>query len=168
MKPRPFLLLLAAGLVLGGCSTPPPANGVSGSAITVSFQDPDHFRDVRESPNGFTDRNALDALRDFLKQAAPARLQPGQTLGITFTDIDLAGDFEPGTTLERARLIKAIYSPRIKLTFELRDASGKILKQGDRVLTDLNFQMAANRIGQDQPYFYDKELLRSWLQSEFK
>jgi hypothetical protein len=167
---KTFLLpLLVAGLVLAGCTTTTkPANGVTADAVTVEFTNPDTFRDIRDSLAGTVDENAVATLRAYLKDNAPAHLQSGQKLRVTFTDIDLAGDFVPGVEAERIRLVKAIYIPRQEFSFVVTDAAGKVVKEGKRTLTDLDFQMNVSRIGSDQPYFYDKILLEEWLRKEFK
>jgi hypothetical protein len=167
----PFTLLLAAtSLLLAGCSTPAPQSGVTAADITVEFKNPDNFRDVRESLGGTTDETALSALRTYLQQNAPAKLQAGQKLRVTFTDIDLAGDFpgSGGGRYDRVRVIRGIYIPRQEFSFEVTDAAGQVIKQGTRTLTDLNFQANGLRIGSDQSYFYDKILLQDWLRKEFK
>lgn len=168
MKTPAAVLLLAAGLVLAGCQNRTPPKDLA--AVTVDFQNPDHFRDVRDSLGGGTDENALAALRTYLQENAPTYLQSGQKLHVTFTDIDLAGDFPAsgGGRYDRVRLIRSIYIPRQEFTFELTDSSGAVLKQGKRTLMDMNFQAAGLRPGSDQAYFYDKVLLEDWLRREFK
>lgn len=163
-------LTLTAGLLLGGCTTPTAKNTVTAADITVEFRNPDGFRDVRESLGGSTDESALAALRAYLQEKAPAHLQDGQKLRVTFTDIDLAGDFPSsgGGRYDRVRVIRGIYIPRQEFSFELTDAAGQVLKQGTRTLSDLNFQANGLRIGSDQSYFYDKLLLEDWLRKEFK
>jgi hypothetical protein len=160
--------LLIAGLLLAGCTTPTAPNGVTAADITVEFQNPDNFRDVRDSLGGSTDENALAALRTWLQENAPARLSAGQKLRVTFTDIDLAGDFLPGATVDRVRIIRSVYIPRMELSFVVTDAAGQVVKQGTRTLTNLDFQATGRRIGSDQAYFYDKMLLEDWLRKEFK
>jgi hypothetical protein len=159
--------LLVAGLLLAGCTTPTNPNGVTAADITVEFQNPDGFRDVRDSLGGSTDENALAALRTWLQENAPASLAAGQKLRVTFTDIDLAGDFLPGSTVDRVRIIRGIYIPRMELTFAVTDAAGQVVKQGTRTLTNLDFQSTGRRIGSDQAFFYDKMLLEDWLRKEF-
>jgi hypothetical protein len=170
MKTLATLALAATSLLLAGCQTTAPQTGVAPADITVEFKNPDNFRDVRESLGGSTDENALAALRTYLQQNAPAKLQAGQKLRVTFTDIDLAGDFpgSGGGQYDRVRIIRGIYIPRQEFSFELTDAAGQVLKQGTRTLTDLNFQANGIRIGSDQSYFYDKVLLEDWLKKEFK
>jgi hypothetical protein len=160
--------LLIAGLLLAGCTTPASSNGVTAADITVEFQDPDNFRDVRDSLGGSTDENALAALRSWLQESAPASLSAGQKLRVTFTDIDLAGDFLPGSSVDRVRIIRSIYIPRMELFFAVTDAAGQVVTQGTRTLTNLDFQNTARRIGSDQSFFYDKMLLEDWLRKEFK
>jgi hypothetical protein len=170
MKTLLTLLLAATCLLLAGCSTPAPKTGVTAADITVEFKNPDNFRDVRESLGGSTDETALAALRTYLQENAPAKLQAGQKLRVTFTDIDLAGDFpgSGGGRYDRVRVIRGIYIPRQEFSFEVTDSAGQVVKQGTRTLTDLNFQANGMRIGSDQSYFYDKILLEDWLRKEFK
>jgi hypothetical protein len=172
MNTRLILCLSVAGLLLTGCSTSSltAPGSVTAADITVEFQNPDGFRDARDSFGGATDEHALATLRAYLQENAPGRLQTGQKLRVTFTDIDLAGDF-PGTgggQFDRVRIIKGIYIPRQEISFTLTDAAGKVLKEGTRVLMDMNFQAAASRIGSDRAYFYDTMLLEDWLRKEFK
>lgn len=160
--------LLIAGLLLAGCTTPTVSNGVAAADITVEFQNPDDFRDVRDSLGGSTDQNALASLRTWLQENAPARLSAGQKLRVTFTEIDLAGDFLPGANVDRVRIIRGVYIPRMELAFAVTDAAGQVVKQGTRTLTNLDFQNTGRRIGSDQPFFYDKMLLEDWLRKEFR
>lgn len=160
--------LLLAGLLLTGCTSSTLPNGVTAGDITVEFRNPEDFRDVRDSLGGSTDQNALVALRTWLQENAPARLAAGQKLHVTFTDIDLAGDFLPGANVDRVRIIRGVYIPRMELSFALTDASGQVVKEGTRTLTNLDFQNTGRRIGSDQPFFYDKQLLEDWLRREFK
>jgi hypothetical protein len=160
--------LLAAGLLLAGCTTPTSSNGVTAADVTVEFQNPDDFRDVRDSLGGTTDQNALAALRTWLQESAPARLAAGQKLHVTFTDIDLAGDFLPGANVDRVRIIRGVYIPRMELSFTVTDAAGQVVKEGKRTLTNLDFQNTTRHIGSDQSFFYDKMLLEDWLRKEFR
>ena len=166
MNNRFILPLLAVGLILSGCTTPTSSNGVAAEDITVEFQHPENFRDASDSLGGFTDQNALDALRTWLQENAPARLATGQKLRVTFTDIDLAGDFLPGSSVDRVRIIRSIYIPRMELFFAVTDATGQVVKEGKRTLTNLDFQNTGRRISSDQQFFYDKQLLEEWLRKE--
>ena len=56
------------------------------------------------------------ATNDVVKRANEV-LPAGQTLTVTFTDIDLAGDFEPwrGGQAMDIRIVKDVYPPRMDL-----------------------------------------------------
>ena len=171
MKTPRCLLFLALGSLLAGCQTTPAVNNhVTAADVTVVFQDSDKFTDVRDSLGGLTNQAYLDILGKYLKEKAPARLQAGQKLTVTFTDIDRAGDFEPGRQMkfDRVRIIKALYFPRMKLTFQVLDASGKIVQEGQRSLSNMNFQYESLPIRTSEELYYDTELLNRWLHAEFK
>jgi len=165
----PLSLLIAGLLLLSACTTA-TQNGATEADITVEFQHPENFRDARASFGGAPDESALDTLRAALKTAARPHLKAGQKLRVTFTDIDLAGEYEPqaGPQADHVRFIKSIYIPRQVLSFELSDSSGAVLRQGTRTLTDMNYQANSLRIGSDQPFFYDKVLLQDWVHDEFR
>lgn len=64
--------------------------------------------------------------------------------------------------------MKDIYAPRVVLNFRLLGSDGKVMKEGERKLVDQNYMMQVRRPGSDQPLYYDKQLLTSWLETEFK
>ena len=166
MKKYSFLILAAATFV-GGCQTTPKnPNPAATSDITVNFKDSDKFTDVRESVSGPTSQYYLDELSKELKEDAARRLTAGQKLTVTFTDIDLAGDIPPGQ-LNDIRVIKSIYRPRMTLTFKLVDATGTVLKEGDRTLLDFSFMGNIPMGNQSDPLRYDKTLLSDWVNKEF-
>jgi hypothetical protein len=89
-------------------------------------------------------------------------------LNIWVTDIDLAGDFEPGRTprTDDIRIIRAIYPVRIKLQFRLADSAGTVLAEGERTLTD--FGRVNDPFPRSDALRYEKEVLRDWLNAEFR
>ncbi len=167
MKTRilPLILvaLLATGSVFAKDKPEKPSN------VTVTFKDSDKFTDARSSFGFGTDQGYLDLLSDHLKKVAGQKLAAGQKLEVTVTDVDLAGEFLPtGRNPDQIRVIKEIFRPRIELTFKLTDASGQVVKEGERKLTDLNFMSNLDIVGRNEPLFYDKALLTDWAKAEFK
>lgn len=159
-------LLLVAALAAGSMLT---AAEAMPSAVTVKFNEPDKFTDVAAHFNGGTDKYYLETLTEHLQKVAARRLSPGQRLEVTFTDIDLAGDFIPSDPkLMDVRVIKDIYIPRQVLFFRLLDSDGKVIKEGERKLTDLNFMNNIGIVDRNLPLFYDKALLTEWVRKEFK
>jgi len=167
MKTYP-VLVLAAALCAGGCqSSQTAAAPAAPSNVAVNFHDPDNFTDVRDSMGSGTSQAYLDMISDYLKKTAGQSLSKGQQLTVTFNDIDLAGDIPPGR-IDGVRIIKPIYIPRMSLTFQLKDASGAVIKEGERRLTDLDFQSRlALPVDRSDPLFYDKQLLKDWIRKEF-
>ncbi len=95
-------------------------------------------------------------------------MSPGQKLTVTFTDIDLAGDFEPwrGSEGMDIRIVKDIYPPKMDLEFKLTGADGAVLKEGKRQLRDLAF-MAKLSINRNDMLRFEKALLDDWLKEDF-
>ena len=155
---------LLAGVAWGAADTRAPARA------EVQFFEPQKFTDVRDSYMGDFDRTTyLDQIRDHLIEQAKYYVPEGQKLAVTFTDIDMAGDFEPwrGPRWDEVRIVKDIYPPRMVFTFRLTDAAGTVVKEGKRDLRDLAFMMKITMAFRDDPVRHEKALLDDWLRSEF-
>ena len=167
MKTRSLYLILAAlvatGSVFAKDKVEKPSN------VTVTFKDADKFTDVRSSFGSEADQSYLGILSDHVQKLAGKELAAGQKLEVTFTNVDLAGEILPvGRNMDQIRVIKDVYMPRLTLSFKLTDASGKVVKEGERKLTDLNFMSNLGIVGRNEPLFYDKALLTEWIRNEFK
>ena len=164
--------LLLVSLLGGGAPfaahalTPVPA----GPRAEVNFFEPEKFTDVKDSSmsTDFRRTTYLDQIRDHVLEQAKYFVPAGYHLTVTFTDIDMAGDFEPwrGPQFDDIRIIKDIYPPRLVLTFRLTDAQGNVVKEGKRDLRDTAFQMRITTSNQDS-LRYEKAMLDDWLRSEF-
>ncbi len=137
----------------------------------VIFLEPEKFTDVKDSlVDSEQGRDAILAeLKGYIIDQAKRFIPPGQKLTVTITDIDMAGEFEPGRNprLDEVRIIRDIYPPKIDLTFKLADADGKDLAQGTRHLTDLMF-MDKLLVNPNDHLRYEKALLDDWLRADFK
>jgi class 3 adenylate cyclase len=165
--PRFALLLgLSAGALFA-------ADAKTASRVTVVFANPEKFTDIRDNSSDYDNERGreryLPVIEEYLQQLGESRLAPGQKLTITFTDIDLAGDFEPwrGPQFNDVRIIKEIYIPRMTFSFKLTDANGQVVKEGERKLQDLSFQMRIDGF-RDDPLRYEKSMLGDWLREEFR
>jgi hypothetical protein len=162
------LLPFVAGLALTAGFVPQlVAAAKAPDNVTVTFQDPDNFTDVRENGSSITSTYYLDVLRTCLQQTASPLLAAGQKLVITVTDIDLAGE-NLFNQPHQIRVLKDIYAPRVKLKFQLIAADGTVVKEGERKLQDLDYLMQAGRPGSQETLYYDKQLLKQWLEKEFR
>jgi hypothetical protein len=170
MKAKISLLLLALLAAAPLTHAADSSNDKSDSRVEVNFDHPDKFRDVKDSSmSNNEDSSYLGLFREYLQSNAPRYLADGQKLTVTFTDIDLAGEYEPwrGGTRSDVRIVKSIYIPRLKFDYRVTDASGAVVKEGQANLSDLNFQQnIANAIDNSDPLRYEKRLLSDWMRSE--
>jgi hypothetical protein len=167
MKTSPYILAALFGIapVLAAQAAAPPVVRAS-----VEFFEPKNFTDVKDSYTGDFERTTyLDSIREHVLEQSRYYVPDGHMLAVTFTDIDMAGDFEPwrGPRFDDIRIVKDIYPPRIVLAFRLTDAEGNVVKEGKRELRDLAFMMKIPMTFRDDPVRHEKALIDDWLRSEF-
>lgn len=139
-------------------------------AVAVSWTDPAAFTEVRHSRNRFEAVRG-DWVRDIARHVAARaerELRPGEVLEVLITDIERAGDFEPGMgASDHVRIVRDIYPPRIDLSYTLRDASGAVLASGERSLRDVGFlQRHAGIINASDPLRHEKRLVDDWVRDD--
>lgn len=162
--------VFAFGLVAGTAiaDTTPAAD----SRVQVSWTNPADFAEARQSNGSGLGRTpAAEWLADLAKHLqyrAERMLPQGDSLKVTFTDVQRAGTYEPwrGPQWEDVRIIKDIYPPSIDLTFTLTDASGAVVKEGQRKLRDPAF-LQRGVLNEHDPLRFEKRLLDDWLRREF-
>ena len=146
------------------------ANATPVSRIEVIFSHPENFTDAANEQRGsdFGRDGNLAELKTYLERQATALVPEGQKLTVTVTDVDLAGEIEPWRSGQGhdVRIVKDIYSPKIDLSFKLTDASGAVVKEGERKLRNPTFLMDIQP-NRDEPLVYEKALLKNWVRDEF-
>lgn len=170
--------MLAMSL-LAACTTPhtpgtPAAHSAAQNAtlasVNVEFDNPSEFTEVRSHPQQRERDNQvwMDSLREHLERNAPSHLPPRSHLLVRFTDVKLAGDYEPWRrpTWSDVRIVRDIYPPRLDLSYQLTDSQGQMLKQGISTLRDPAFLMRTRTYPED-PVGYEKRMLDDWLRREF-
>jgi hypothetical protein len=154
--------LMAVGAALAAQSDAP---------VRVTFVAPEKFTDVKDqwtsSDRGYRE-HVLDELKAQFEMLARTYITAGRHLEVNVTDVDLAGDFEPGRGLDfdHIRILREVYPPRMKLEFRLVDADGKVVGEGKRQLQDLGYLMTP-ALPTTDPLRYDKQMLRDWMHREF-
>lgn len=153
------------------CLAAAATSAMSAANIKMTAEDADKMRDVEISN---MDEEAsleiiLDQLGDRLEGVSKRYLADDQTLEIHFTDIDLAGEFEPWHPYPKneIRWVKAIYIPRLEFDYKLTDKDGNVIKEGSEKLSDSAFQMRMSRLGNNESTYYEQEMLAGWLRSNF-
>jgi hypothetical protein len=151
--------LLAAG-ALRAADTPAAAR------TDVIFDHPEKFTDVKDRsfPSDSGRDAILSEIRNHLVYRASEQLPEGYHLSITFTDIKLAGDFEPwrGPQWDDIRIVKSIYPPDFKFTYSVTGPSGQVVKSGTEDIRDLDFQMRVTLDLNDR-LRYEKSILDDWV-----
>jgi hypothetical protein len=158
-----FLGLAASALYATAANT--------ASRADVVFDHPENFTDVKDRavPTDKGRDEILSNIRGFIVDRAGRILPDGYTLKMTFTDIDLAGEFEPqrGAQWDDVRIVKAIYPPAFKFTYAVMDPSGKVVKQGSESIRDMTFDTRIT-IDTSDPLHYEKDFLDDWMRSNLR
>jgi hypothetical protein len=149
-------------------AAPPPAD----SRVQVDWTKPENFTEAKESPGTGLGRQSpdewLNDLANHLRYRAERVLPEHDHLAVTFTNVQLAGTYEPwrGPRWDDVRIVKDQYPPRIDLKFTLTDANGAVVKEGERKLRDPAF-MQRGILNETDPLRFEKRMLDDWLRTEF-
>jgi hypothetical protein len=141
---------------------------VSAANSEVIWTDYKSYRDINEGNDGrkqFRERTFKDLEKHFATLAAT--LPEGQTLKIDVTDVDLAGDTHIGG-INRMRIVKHMYSPRMNFSYQLIDANDTIIKSDDVVVKDINFMSGNSLKYRNKSLGYEKKMLDDWFDKTFK
>jgi hypothetical protein len=163
-------LLLAFGLALASAAAADAPRG--DSRVEIDWTPPADFSEAKTYQGTGLGRQDPDEwlgdLANHLRYRAERVLPEADHLKVTFTNVQLAGTYEPwrGPRWDDVRVIKNIYPPRIDLKFTLTDASGAVVKEGERKLRDPAF-MQRGTLNETDPLRFEKRMLDDWLRSEF-
>jgi len=140
---------------------------VQAADVNVTWKNPEKYRDIYPSTQGKKHfrESTFKALENHLLKLAKT-LPESQTLTIEVTDVDLAGDVH-SSGLRQIRVIKELYFPRIKFSFELINAEKSIIQSGNVNLKDMNFMMRSRLRYKNKTLGYEKQLLDSWFKDVF-
>ncbi len=176
-----LLLPLAAALVLAlaGCASSGPTGMLAADApralpesgpVSVHWNDPATFTELRQSSNRWaaSEGNWLQDLAQYMRKRAQQQLAPGEKLDLIIVDIDRAGHYEPWhrAEMQDIRIIRDQYPPRMTVEFRHYDASGAVVAEGERKLTDPAFLLNASPINDTDPLRYEKRMVDAWLRRE--
>lgn len=153
MKMRLMKTALAGLLALGA--------GMASAGVTVNYTEPDKFIDLPFSP--WERKDVLERLSEHFTKLGE-RLPQGQDLTIEVTDIDLAGREYPSARSGRdLRVMKGMADwPIMNLRYSLSQ-DGKVLKEGDARLSDMNYQQRLSRASDSDPLRYEKRMIDDWF-----
>jgi hypothetical protein len=144
------------------------------SRLTIEFIEPEKFTDIRpsnESRKKFRE-HVLSSMEKYFDELTDT-LPNGQTLDVTVTDIDLAGDTRSprvpiGSQMFDVRVIEDIYFPRIKFSYTLKNDAGEVLKSEDVDLKDMNFLNRTGRFTNRDAFKYERVMIEGWFKDTFE
>ena len=139
-------------------------------SVNVRWEDPSRFSELRYSGNRWEASRGdwVQELATYIRERADRRLSAGQRLDVDIVDIRRAGGFEPwhGPNLQNTRIIRDVYPPRMTLNVRLTDASGNVLAQGERKLSDTAFLMGDSSSLNSDPLRFEKRMIDRWVNRE--
>lgn len=134
------LILFLSSMLVGGVAV---GFAVEGTNSSVRFHEPEKFTDFKLTSFGGTKEISYleGEFRKEIERLAAAHLPPGFKLNVVFSDIAMAGDFEPqlGPDFDHVRIVKDIYPPRLQFYYEIIDENGNVIQRGEQRLTDLAY-----------------------------
>lgn len=176
-----FSLCAALVLALAGCAATGPTGMLAPDApralaesgpVNVSWNDPATFTELRQSSNRWaaSEGDWLQDLAQYMRKHAQQKLAAGERLDLTILDIKRAGQYEPwhGANLQDARIIRDMYPPRMTVAFKHYDASGTVLGEGERKISDPGFLINPSPINVTDPLRYEKRMIDMWLHRELR
>ena len=174
------LTALALTLALAGCAATgesmlaadAPRALPDAGPVSVAWADPASFTELRPSRDRYESGRGrwLTDLAQYMRKRAEAQLPAGERLQLTIVDVDRAGDFEPWRSLNQqdVRIIRDIYPPRMTVQYKRFDASGAVVAEGERKITDQAFLINATPLNDTDPLRYEKRMIDGWLRREFR
>jgi hypothetical protein len=164
-------LLVAGAIALASVAGAASPQSGADSRVQIDWTKPDDFGESKTYAGTGLGRQDPDEwlgdLADHLRYRAERILPQDEHLTVTFTNVQLAGTYEPwrGPRWDDVRVIKNIYPPRIDLKFTLTGANGAVVKEGERKLRDPAF-MQRGILNETDPLRFEKRMLDDWLRTE--
>ena len=149
---------------------------VSAAEVKVTWEKAEKYTDVRpanESRKRFRERT-LASLEEHIVELA-SELPDSQTLSMTVTNVDLAGQVWPSQFVgfgvgaaNDVRIIQRVDIPRMTFSYTLSDENGAIISSADEVqLKDMNFMESNIRQSRSDSLRYEKLMLEDWFDDTF-
>lgn len=135
--------------------------------VSIEYDQPEKFSDIGE--NRQFDKSTFASFKSTMEEAfqtvADRYLKDGESLEVTFYDVDLAGESEPWhrPELQNVRVVRSIYPPRVKFHYLVTGASGEKKTEGTAQLTDSAFTWnigASNTLS--RAFVYETDLIETW------
>ncbi len=155
MKPLFRHVAFATAVLMAG------ASAMAAPIATVTFANPASFSDVPYS--SWEREEVFKELGDHFGRLA-SKLPAGQELTVEVLDLDLAGRIYPARySAKDMRILKGQADwPHIKMRYTITEG-GKVVRQGEESLSDMNYLNRHNRYRGDETLRYEKRMLDDWF-----
>jgi hypothetical protein len=140
---------------------------VAAGESEVTWTNPDKYTDIKggnESNTRFKARVFDNFEKHFQKLSE--KLPDGQIFKVNVTNVDLAGDVR-FDTMDRIRVIRDLYIPRMKFSYELLNADKSIVDSGEVNLKDMGFLQFSPSRYNTTSFSYEKRMLDKWFLKTF-
>jgi hypothetical protein len=141
-----------------------PTSAHAGSA-DIGFEHPERYSDAGRGQELAATQQAISRLLDTL---ARERLPTGQTLKVTVTEIDLAGEMLPQhRTGHEVRVLRGRADwPRIGLRWVLTEGD-RVRASGSETVVDMNYLHSLPTLDARSALPHEERLLTRWFQQRF-
>jgi len=156
---------LSTALLSTSVHANPNDEKASAGDINVVWGDFDKYRDVRSGhePKSSFHKRVKKSFDKFFEEYSE-ELADGQSLEVTITDLDLAGEVLLGGTTQ-TRIMKDLDFPRMEFSYILTGADGEVLKQGDAKIKDMNYLYHEKTWKRyKEGFYYEKRMFREWFE----
>ena len=139
----------------------------------VTWLPPEQYTDVKSSDGNqeeFLARTLKLLETEILKQAKKY-LPDGQSIEISVTDLDLAGDLRMTGARQGhsdVRLVKDIYPAKMQFHYRVLDASGQVLEEDDANLRSRMPSGSSIRASSNKPLSIERKMISNWFKTRFK
>ena len=143
--------------------------GAAMAKVELRFVDPLTYTDgtLRDISSGKSREETYNALHKVFERLAKRHLADHQTLLITITELDLAGEFEPWrVNLHDVRFMRTVTWPRMQFTYEVLER-GQIVISGAADLKDMNYLRGSHRYSRGGRMHYERRMLSEWFSKTF-
>jgi hypothetical protein len=175
-----FAMLTAAlAIALAGCASTGPALVTdpalpralpTGSSVDVRWSDPADFTELRHSTNRWESAQGdwVKQLASYVQERTVRKLPAGERVDIDILDITRAGQYEwMFGNAQDIRVLRDLYPPRMDLQFKHYDASGAVIAEGERRLSDMAYLNGPQPLASSDPLRYEKRMIDRWVEREF-
>jgi len=137
-------------------------------SVEVYWENTDNYSDLgTDFHDDTTVKMFAEEMEPYIKRQVHDHLPDNQSMRITITNVDLAGEFEPWRLADDVRIVRDIYPPRMEFDYTIYDSEGNIIESATENISDIDFMFNIGRrfVGTDE-FFYEKEMFQQWISQE--